>query len=92
VAKRQAPIGSVSTNARSRVINGPRMLAEVDGRSAYARRFKDLAVSHVQDRGGPEALLHRVKRPFIATCIRQLFEALPWLLLTGAGECHCFLL
>lgn len=42
---------------RSRVTNGTCLFAErVDGRSAWARRFRDLIELHVADLGGPESL------------------------------------
>lgn len=41
--------------ARSRVTNGKSLLAGVDARSAWARRFRDLVAVHVADLGGAEA-------------------------------------
>jgi hypothetical protein len=41
---------------RSRVSNGTTLFAErIDGRSLWARRFRDLLESHVMDMGGPAA-------------------------------------
>lgn len=42
--------------SRSRVTNGAKMVAGVDGRSADARRFRDLAMSFADDAGGAAAL------------------------------------
>jgi hypothetical protein len=50
--KRQAPVGSVSSNNRSRLTNGSQLLVNVDGRSAWARRFRDVISLHTNERGG----------------------------------------
>jgi hypothetical protein len=41
---------------RSRITNGSKLVAAVDGRSAEARRYKDLAVSLADDLGGVAGL------------------------------------
>jgi hypothetical protein len=41
---------------RSRVTNGSKMIAGVDGRSAEARRYRDLAMSFADDLGGAAVL------------------------------------
>ena len=41
---------------RSRVTNGSKMIAGVDGRSADARRYRDLAMSFADDLGGAAVL------------------------------------
>jgi hypothetical protein len=41
---------------RSRVTNGAKMIAGVDGRSAEARRYRDLAMSFADDIGGAAGL------------------------------------
>src|ERR1700730_11852414 len=41
---------------RSRVTNGRRVFVEGDGNSAWARRYKDIIVGHVNDLGGHDAL------------------------------------
>ena|ERR1700677_4646913 len=41
---------------RSRVTNGAKMIAGVDGRSADARRYRDLAMSFADDAGGADSL------------------------------------
>ena len=49
--------GGLKPEGRSRVTNGNSLFAEhVDGRSAWARRFRDLIELHVADLGGPESL------------------------------------
>lgn len=42
--------------ARSRVTNGSHVLPGVDGRSTWARRFRDLMELHIADLGGDEAV------------------------------------
>src|SRR5688500_16455594 len=41
--------------ARSRVTNGSALLPEIDGRSLWARRYKDLINLHLTDLGGEAA-------------------------------------
>lgn len=36
--------------------NGSEILAGVDGRSVWARRFRDLLAAHVEDLGGPDVV------------------------------------
>jgi hypothetical protein len=45
-----------SPTLRSRVTNGSQLLANVDGRTADARRYRDLAVSLADDLGGAASL------------------------------------
>ena len=45
-----------SPTLRSRVTNGSQLLANVDGRTADARRYGDLAVSLADDLGGAASL------------------------------------
>lgn len=42
--------------ARTRVTNGVALLPEVDGRSMWARRVRDVLALHVQDLGGASAV------------------------------------
>ena len=59
-----SPLRSLSKpEGRSRVTNGNSLFAEpVDGRSAWARRFRDLIELHVADLGGPENLSEAQRR------------------------------
>jgi hypothetical protein len=41
---------------KSAITNGSRLLEDVDGRSAWARRLRDLIADHVSDLGGEAAL------------------------------------
>ena len=49
-------IASRSNVARSRVTNDSALLAGVDGRSAIARRFRDLVDAIISDMGGEEVI------------------------------------
>jgi hypothetical protein len=42
------------SNGRSRVTNGSHVLPGIDGRSTWARRFRDLMALHISDLGGDE--------------------------------------
>lgn len=42
--------------SRSSITNGSRVLPGVDGRSAWARRLRDLIALHIADLGGDEAI------------------------------------
>jgi hypothetical protein len=49
-------IAARPATVRSRVTNGAKMIAGVDGRSADARRYRDLAMSFADDCGGAASL------------------------------------
>lgn len=55
-AERTAPVASRSPTLRSRLSNGSKLLPMTDGRSATARRFKDLVEDIAADLGGKENL------------------------------------
>ncbi len=48
------PITTAKPTARSRVSNGSALLPGVDGRSCWARRFRDLIALHTADLGGSD--------------------------------------
>lgn len=50
----QAPAGIRSSKQRSRLTNGTALLPDIDGRSAIARRFKDITSSILADQGGAD--------------------------------------
>src|ERR1700733_641059 len=54
-----------SPRLRSRVTNGSKMVAGLDGRTAVARRFRDLQISYADDLGGA-AVLTEAQRTLIA--------------------------
>ena len=45
-----------SPEHRSRVANGKTLLAEGDGRSAWARRYRDMVGEWIADLGGPDRI------------------------------------
>jgi hypothetical protein len=49
------PKAQKKPEARSRITNGRELLPGVDGRGAWARRFRDLIELHLDDIGGAEA-------------------------------------
>lgn len=49
------------SKVRSRVSNGSKLLAKVDGRSADARRYRDLVISFADDLGGVDKLTEAEK-------------------------------
>jgi hypothetical protein len=49
-------IAARSPTTRSKVTNGSRLLRGIDGRSADARRYRDLIVELVREHGGESAL------------------------------------
>ena len=65
--------------ARSRITNGADILPAIDGRSIFARRYRDIAAAIVSDQGGldrlSEARLQLVRRFAAAACIAEELEA-----------------
>ena len=65
--------------ARSRVTNGRDLLPNVDGRSAIARRFRDIVAQLAADQGGvdrlSEARLQLVRRFAAAAVLAEAMEA-----------------
>ena len=53
--KASTEIARSKQHARSRITNGSELLAGVDGRSAWARRMRDLIEAHTGDLGGVDA-------------------------------------
>ena len=49
---RRRPSGLYLPKARSRVTNGTGLLPNIDQRSVWCRRFRDIIALHVQDLGG----------------------------------------
>jgi hypothetical protein len=74
----QKPRGS-KAYARSRVSNGNKLLAGVDGRTLVARRFRDLVSQITSDQGGAgqlaEARLQLIRRFSAAAVIAESMEA-----------------
>jgi hypothetical protein len=51
-----AAIVDMPPSARSRVTNGSAVLPDVDGRSTWVRRLRDVMALHLSDLGGSEAV------------------------------------
>jgi hypothetical protein len=73
------PRGARKVYARSRVSNGNKLLAGVDGRTLVARRFRDLVLQIVNDQGGAdqlaEARLQLIRRFSAAAVIAESMES-----------------
>ena len=84
-ARRQAPATQPAATRvarptnRSRVSNGADVLPDVDGRSAIARRYRDIHAQLAKDQGGvdrlSEARLQLCRRFAAAACIAEQMEA-----------------
>jgi hypothetical protein len=70
---------ALSSRNRSRVTNGADLLPNIDGRTATARRYRDLANALVVDAGGldrcSEARLSLIRRFAAASVLAELLEA-----------------
>ena len=65
--------------ARSRVSNGRDLLANIDGRTMLARRYRDVVAAVASDQGGAdqlsEARMQLVRRFAAAACLAEAAEA-----------------
>jgi hypothetical protein len=68
------PIAQPSPTARSAVSNGSRLLAGVDGRSAPARRFRDLMKEFTAELGG-DAIMTEPMRALVRQAAAVTVEA-----------------
>jgi hypothetical protein len=63
---------------KSAITTGSRLLHDVDGRSAWMRRYRDLIADHVNDLGGPSAISEAekvlVRRAAMLTLQTELME------------------
>ena len=66
-------------SARSRISNGADILPDVDGRSAVARRYRDIAAQIIADMGGAsqcaEARIQLIRRFAAAAVLAERLEA-----------------
>ena len=66
-------------SARSRISNGADILPDVDGRSAVARRYRDIAAQIIADMGGAsqcaEARIQLIRRFAAAAVLAEQMEA-----------------
>jgi hypothetical protein len=67
-------VASRPATIRSRVTNGRKLVAGVDGRSADARRFRDLGMSYADDAGGASSLTE-AQRALVATAASLTMQA-----------------
>jgi hypothetical protein len=65
---------SLPLNLRSKITNGTKMIHGVDGRSAEARRYRDLAMSFADDAGGAAGLTE-AQRSLIASAASLTIQA-----------------
>jgi hypothetical protein len=75
----RSKVGRASAAQRARVSNNHALLPDVDGRSALARRFKDIASQILVDQGGAdqcsESRLQLIRRFSAAACLAEQMEA-----------------
>ena len=73
------PVERRSSKQRSRMTNGTALLPDVDGRSAIARRFKDITSGILADQGGAdqcsESRLQLVRRFAAAAVLAEQMES-----------------
>ena len=74
-----APVERRSSKQRSRMTNGTALLPDIDGRSAIARRFKDITSGILADQGGAdqcsESRLQSVRRFAAAAVLAEQLES-----------------
>lgn len=75
----RAPIAPRSAAVRSAISNGSKMLAGIDGRSAIARRYRDIVTAILADQGGAdqcsEARKQLIRRFAAAAVLAEQMEA-----------------
>jgi hypothetical protein len=75
----RALVARRSSKHRSRISNGKDLLPDLDGRSAMARRFKDITSAILIDQGGPDACsesrLQLVRRFAAAAVLAEQMES-----------------
>jgi hypothetical protein len=75
----ESPVSENLLKGRSRLTNGNDILPGIDGRSATARRYKDLVAAISSDQGGAEHLsegrMQLVRRFAAAACLAENMEA-----------------
>ncbi len=66
-------VTAIKPEARSAVTNGSRLLSNVDGRTQWARRCRDLIEAHVSDLGGIQAI-SEAERSIVRRCATLTVE------------------
>src|SRR5260370_38187975 len=73
------PLAPTLACVRSAISNGSRVLVDVDGRSAWMRRFRDLISAHESDAGGRDVLSEGqraiIRRASLLQCQLELMES-----------------
>ena len=79
-----SPLAQLKPEARSRISNGRDVLPDIDGRSAIARRYRDLVAALASDMGGADSMSEvraQLARRFAALAVQA--EALEAALVRG---------
>jgi len=75
----RAKVGRPKHPQKSRLINAPVLLANVDGRTTVARRYRDIATAIATDQGGADRLsetrLQLIRRFSAAACLAEQLES-----------------
>ena len=75
----RAKVGRPKDSAKSRLTNAPVLLANVDGRTTVARRYRDIATAIATDQGGADRLsetrLQLIRRFSAAACLAEQLES-----------------
>ncbi len=77
--KNKRKLSGDKLQGRSRISNGSQLLPDVDGRSTYARRVRDLVKIHIEDLGGSnsisQAQLSLIRRASVLTAEIEFMES-----------------
>ena len=75
----RAKVGRPKDPQKSRLTNAPVLLANVDGRTSVARRYRDIATAIATDQGGADRLsetrLQLIRRFSAAACLAEQLES-----------------
>src|SRR5262249_3926185 len=75
----RAKVGRPKDPQKSRLTNTPVLLANVDGRTTVARRYRDIATAIAVDQGGADRLsetrLQLIRRFSAAACLAEQLES-----------------
>jgi hypothetical protein len=75
----RAKVGHPKDPQKSRLTNAPVLLANVDGRTTVARRYRDIATAIAADQGGADRLsetrLQLIRRFSAAACLAEQLES-----------------
>jgi len=75
----RAKVGRPKDPQKSRLTNAPDLLANADGRTTVARRYRDIAAAIATDQGGADRLsetrLQLIRRFSAAACLAEQLES-----------------